>query len=305
MARRSNKQAQYKKQYSELLRNAKMIYQDLQLGLKLGEDTPSIERILKEAGTRSGLQKPTKKSIKALKKLQSESGVLRQAYWSMPKGEAREKAKELFDKAYEEEQHYKKLKRENNKINRTIDKLEKDLEDEELNFTPEQKKRIKERITELKETQREMIKADTYRFLLEVRKQVERVIEPYIHQRYLTVFEMKIVNPGVEIISFLNSALSTAPVNLLEQYEDNARDVIAEYGTIEAEDLYNDGYKILDDLRIVKVYENMIPKQNDITNEAPRIEQQAAPEQDQKTKGYLYQEDIYAEDFDPDHPIDI
>ena len=109
--RKRSKQANYQKQYSELLRNAKMIYQDLQLGLKLGEKTPSIEDILKEAGTKSGLKKPTKKSIQALKQLQSESGILRQAYWSMSKGPERDKAKELFEKAYDEEKHYKELQR--------------------------------------------------------------------------------------------------------------------------------------------------------------------------------------------------
>ena len=248
--RKRSKQAQYQKQYAELLRNAKMIYQDLQLGLKLGEKTPSIERILKEAGTRSGLTKPSKKSIQALKKLQTESGILRQTYWSMSKGPEREKAKEMFEQAYEEEQTIKKMEKEE----RRIDKEIKELEEEAMKPVSKKKKEeIQKNIDQRKKEREEMFTAAQYRFLLEIRKQVQRAIEPYMKSKYLTSFEEKIVNPGIDIINFINSALASNDISKLKAYEENAKAVIAEYGTIEAEDLYKDGYKILEDLRIIKL----------------------------------------------------
>ena len=106
-AQRAAKQRQrrYERQYEDLIGNFKRLYNQMQFGAKYGKDAPSAEEILKQAGTKSGLVKPSKASIKALKKIQSESGILRQAYWSLPdkKKEAKEKLKEDFEKAYEKE----------------------------------------------------------------------------------------------------------------------------------------------------------------------------------------------------------
>lgn len=253
--RKSVKSRSYKKQYAELLENAKMIYNDLQLGLKLGEQTPSIERVLKEAGTKSGLKKPTKKSIKALKKLQSEAGVLRQVYWSMPKGEARETAKELFNKAYEEEEHIKRLRRAEKRIEKAIDGINEELKRQDIG--KEEKARLQSIKSDLEEAKKDMVSADTYRFLLEVRKQVQRAIEPFAAQRIQTAWSAKVLAAGRAIVSFINDVLTRSTPEEMRQYEENARRVIEQFGTIEAEDLYMYGYEILDDLRLLKLKEEL------------------------------------------------
>lgn len=99
------RQRRLDKQYEDLISNFKKLYNQMQLGAKYGLDTPTAEDILKQAGTKSGLKKPTKASIKALKKVQSRSGILRQAYWSLPdrKKEAKAQMKKEFEEAYEEE----------------------------------------------------------------------------------------------------------------------------------------------------------------------------------------------------------
>ena len=278
--RKRSKQANYQKQYSELLRNAKMIYQDLQLGLKLGEKTPSIEDILKEAGTKSGLKRPTKKSIQALKKLQTESGVLRQAYWSMSKGPERDKAKELFEKAYDEEKHYKELQRKERKFDKEIKKYEDELKDPAL--SDKYRKWVQDKIESLKTQKEEQMKAETYRFMIEIRKQVQRAIEPHLNTKYMSDFDHRIADPGLDIINFINEALADNDIDNLKNYEENARDVIEEYGTIEAEDLYNNGYKILDDLRILRLNAQM--------------QEPEKYENDQESY-------FWGDDFDPDHPI--
>lgn len=81
-----NRQRYYEKKYQELLENAKNIYNEMNLGGTLGTDTPSIEKIINQAGTRSGLKKPTKKSIQALRKLQTPERMLSGVIRSMPKG---------------------------------------------------------------------------------------------------------------------------------------------------------------------------------------------------------------------------
>lgn len=55
---------------------AKKTYNEMSLGGIFGEDLPSFEKILNYAGTSSGLKKPTKESLKALRKLKTESDIL-------------------------------------------------------------------------------------------------------------------------------------------------------------------------------------------------------------------------------------
>lgn len=76
MGKRNRKQAYYNKEYSRLLAQAKKTYNEMSLGGIFGEDLPSFEKILNYAGTSSGLKKPTKESLKALRKLKTESDIL-------------------------------------------------------------------------------------------------------------------------------------------------------------------------------------------------------------------------------------
>lgn len=75
----NRKQAYYNKEYDRLITQAKKLYNMMNLGTVFGPSLPSFEKILNYAGTKSGLTKPTKKSLKALRKLQTESGI----YWGI------------------------------------------------------------------------------------------------------------------------------------------------------------------------------------------------------------------------------
>ena len=104
--RKRSNQARITRQYEDLLYNAKQIYNDMYLALKLGAETPSFEQLLNYAGTSSGLKRPTKQSIKALKKMQSEIGILQQAYGKLS---MKSEAFKQVSKMLEEEQRTKDL----------------------------------------------------------------------------------------------------------------------------------------------------------------------------------------------------
>lgn len=104
--RKRSNQARITRQYEDLLYNAKQIYNDMYLALKLGAETPSFEQLLNYAGTSSGLKRPTKQSIKALKKMQSEIGILQQAYGKLS---MKTEAFKQVSKMLEEEQRTKDL----------------------------------------------------------------------------------------------------------------------------------------------------------------------------------------------------
>lgn len=127
------RQARLDRQYRELITNYKNIYNSLQVGAMLGANAPSPEKVLAQAGTRSGLVRPTAASIKALKKLQTTTGVLRQIYWTTPeKAEGRDVIKERFEKSYERDQRYKKSRRKKEPAReKTIRELAEETEREE------------------------------------------------------------------------------------------------------------------------------------------------------------------------------
>ena len=106
----NRKQAYYNKEYKRLITQAKKLYNEMNLGSVLKEDTPSFEKLLKYAGTSSGLKKPTKASLKALRKIQGEEGLLWAVSHTVPKV-AREKAGELREAYQSQEEAIKKAKR--------------------------------------------------------------------------------------------------------------------------------------------------------------------------------------------------
>ena len=106
------RQARLDRQYRELITNYKSIYNALQITAILGHDAPSPEKVLKQAGTRSGLVKPSKASIKALKKLQTTTGVLRQVALATPKKHDRyDELIRRFEKEWAREQRAEKERR--------------------------------------------------------------------------------------------------------------------------------------------------------------------------------------------------
>lgn len=93
----TSKQRYYNREYARLIAQAKNLYNEMKLGSVFGEDTPSFEKILNYAGTKSGLKKPTKESIRALRRLQGVEGILWGVEKSISKRDKinREKASEL------------------------------------------------------------------------------------------------------------------------------------------------------------------------------------------------------------------
>ena len=102
----------YKKEYERLLSQAKKLYNEMHLGATFGADLPSFEKILNYAGTKSDLKNPTMKSIKALRKLQGEEGILWGVEHTLPKKKKKaiEKSRELTSKYRESEKAIKKAK---------------------------------------------------------------------------------------------------------------------------------------------------------------------------------------------------
>lgn len=85
------RQRYYNKEYQRLIEHTKYLYNEMNLGGALGEELPPIEKVLKWAGTKSGLKNPTKKSIKALRRLQTQEQILSGISNVMPKkGKGRE-----------------------------------------------------------------------------------------------------------------------------------------------------------------------------------------------------------------------
>lgn len=89
----NRKQAYYNREYDRLITQAKKLYNMMNLGTVFGPSLPSFEKILNYAGTKSGLTRPSKKSLKALRKISTESGI----YWgiahTLPKRDKKAHAK--------------------------------------------------------------------------------------------------------------------------------------------------------------------------------------------------------------------
>lgn len=245
MARRRSKQAQYQRQYRELLYNAHQIYNDLTLALRLREDTPSFERVLREAGTRTGLTKPTKKSIQALKTLQTRSGILNKVMWAT-KGEAHEEAKEMFEEAWKSEKEHKERKRNEKKYLRELDKLKKEIAEGE--WTPEELRELKTTI-EIKEAQYEDMPKDIDITALEqLRWEAQIILDKMRSARYMTQFEQSIAMKAASIIQIINDILGSGNAQTVARGAEAARRLTREFGTLTIEELYNGGDKISGEL---------------------------------------------------------
>lgn len=73
---RYSRQGYINKEYDRLITQAKKQFAEMNLGKVFGPSLPSFEKILNFAGTKSGLKRPTRSSLKALRKLQGEEGIL-------------------------------------------------------------------------------------------------------------------------------------------------------------------------------------------------------------------------------------
>lgn len=119
-----NRQKYIDREYDRLITQAKKLYNEMSLGGVLKEKTPSFEKILNYAGTKSGLKRPTLKSLKALRKLQDEGGILWGVEQVLPKKEkaARVKLKEIRT-GYEQQQ--KAIKKAKSRIKKEFPDINK------------------------------------------------------------------------------------------------------------------------------------------------------------------------------------
>ena len=132
MSKKSRKQSYYQKEYSRLLSQAKKTYNEMSLGGIFGSDLPSFEKILNYAGTRSGLKKPTKESLKALRKLKTESDILWGIEHTLNKKSPRynqniERLEELKEVKTKTDDSIKKAKRDYNKDLKNVSKKDKEI----------------------------------------------------------------------------------------------------------------------------------------------------------------------------------
>ena len=84
------RQRYYQREYERLISQGKKLYNSMNLGAVFGVETPSFEDILNYAGTKSGLKRPTKASLKALRRVSSEKGIL----WGVEKTLGKKASKE-------------------------------------------------------------------------------------------------------------------------------------------------------------------------------------------------------------------
>ena len=111
----TSKQRYYNREYERMIQQTKMLYDELKLTTIFGPKTPSVEKLLNYAGTSSGLKKPTKKSLKALRRIQGVEGILWAVEKTIPKTDKKlvEKAREIREAVFEAE---KTLKQATNKV---------------------------------------------------------------------------------------------------------------------------------------------------------------------------------------------
>lgn len=105
----TSKQRYYNREYERMIQQTKLLYDELKLTTIFGPKTPSVEKLLNYAGTSSGLKKPNKKSLKALRRIQGVTGILWAVEKTLPKTDKKlvEKARELREMTSEAEKTLK------------------------------------------------------------------------------------------------------------------------------------------------------------------------------------------------------
>ena len=211
------RQRRLDKQYADLIDSYKNLFHDMQLGSYFGEDLPSMEKVLKQAGTRSGLIKPTKESVKALRKLQSPAGILRQIYWSLPdRSPIKGKVKEMFEEAYNNE----------NKKPRGPE----DFEDWDDYY--------KEQVDNGKPF--EEINPPETRALEELVRQIKTIIDPIKQQGTQNKHDEMILYNGERVLEMLRDILTSPKARVIEVGEKGANAWFEKYGSVERENLYSE-----------------------------------------------------------------
>lgn len=223
------RQARLDKQYRELITNYKNIYNSLQVGAMLGTNAPSPEKVLNQAGTRSGLVKPTAASIKALKKLQTTTGVLRQIYWATPeKAEGRDVIKERFEKSYERDQKMKKARKKRKK------------EPAEDVSTPKPSDNKPSTPSNQKEPSSPVGGGGGYNSVDVILEQLQDYIDRIGTQRYLSNADKSVLSTAEDLIQRINFIKDTGDDEQNAKMEEGANKYFAVYRQITYQELYSD-----------------------------------------------------------------
>lgn len=252
------RQARLDRQYRELITNYKNIYNSLQVGAMLGSNAPSPEKVLAQAGTRSGLVKPTSASIKALKKLQTTTGVLRQVYWATSeKAEGRDVIKERFEKAYERDKRYKKTRKK--KKEPAEEKTIRELAEEQ--FTQDSKK------TKTKNKKESESASQTppfgggggYTAIDVVLEQLQDYVDRISAQRYLSNADSTVLGVAERLIDQITYVLNFESEAQIAQMNKGAEEYFAQYKQVTYQELYS-GAPNLSALLFKQVAELMSPE---------------------------------------------
>ena len=224
------RQARLDKQYRELITNYKNIYNSLQVGAMLGANAPSPEKVLAQAGTRSGLIKPTAASIKALKKLQTTTGVLRQIYWATPeKAEGRDVIKERFEKSYERDQRYKKARR----------KKKEPAREEEPTLTEPKRKPSKEPESESASQTPPFGGGGGYTAIDVVLEQLQDYIDRVSSQRYMSNADSSVLACAEGLIDRINFVLNFEDESQIAKMNEGAEKYFAQHKQVTYQELYS------------------------------------------------------------------
>lgn len=232
------RQARLDRQYRELITNYKNIYNSLQVGAMLGANAPSPEKVLAQAGTRSGLIKPTAASIKALKKLQTTTGVLRQVYWATSeKAEGRDVIKERFEKAYERDQRYKKTRRKKKEPAR--EKTIRELAEEQFEQDPKQTKTKREKESESASQTPPFGGGGGYTAIDVVLEQLQDYIDRVSSQRYMSNADSSVLSCAESLIDRINFVLNFEDESQIAKMNEGAEKYFAQYKQVTYQELYS------------------------------------------------------------------
>lgn len=261
-----NRQKYINKEYDRLITQAKKLYNEMHLGGIIKEDLPSFETILNYAGTKSGLKKPTLKSLKALRRVASEKGILWGVEKTLPK-KAKESKKKLYDirTAFEKQQKAEaKAKRRIFREHPDLRKLPKD----------DQKKMLYDLMSPISNLM------DALRYYLNYCKDNIEAIDRQNKKLSSNQREKLRRNDiGVraceEVLSEIQSILSSADTEKIYQLSKKVREYLDTNGSVKIDEVY-DG---LSELR-AKVLVGLMNLGNDIQDEMimPEVQVAAAEE---------------------------
>ena len=229
-AKRKHRQAALNRQYADLITNAKTLYNDMYLALRLGPGTPTFEELLNYAGTKSGLKKPTKQSIKALKKMQTELGILQQAYGKL---NIKSEAFRAVSKMIEQEHRLKEASK------KAAAKAKKKAEQAEKKRQAEEKRKDREAKRKQKEAERYTQNVNAVRTVFKAAKDINLDLG---QRKHLNAKEENIYLNTSRFISEIESILASDNMEELKRLNENCKEFINRFGVPGIYNFYKEEY---------------------------------------------------------------